>query len=248
MNWFKCRLVSLLTAIVIPVAFGNGNSLSMDKENTLKLDNSKTEDVAPELPAKDPEQAKTLRNHIKEIDAIAEEAGKLKDARTEKLCNDLKQSLEILAAFHENKDNQPAPSKPSSLFKDKTESGSARSLADAYQDYKQLDSKVNAIKMSIDSARRNTPEAKKQRKFQIAARQYQRKAQNAVERGKKTEAQYYMVCAKIMEEGAKNFQDASVEDDCRKQLNTARNKYLEKDSLESAARFRKRAASMRKIN
>lgn len=247
MFFLKFGLVTLSMMLFFSTAISSdkkrafGVSDSFGKSDTFKVDDNKEEKKVEEVLEKDPKQVKVLRKKIKELSQLAAQAKKFKDPETAKKCNDLKQSLIILADFHEGKEKKKqAPGKE--------DKAPAKTPEEANSDCKQLDKKIEKIKLKVTFARYKTPAGKRQRKFQHAARNYYRKAKNSSRRGKKTEAEYYTICGKILDNAARNYKDKKIEESCKKQLREARNKYLEKATLESADRFKKRAARMRSIN
>ena len=225
-------------------AFGKGKSDSFGKSDTFGNDKKESQKVE-EVLKKDPKKAKSLRKKSRELAKLAAQARRFKDAETAKKCSSLSQSLAILADFHEDKKEQD---KKNPKNKAKTEKKPSKTPEEANRDCKKVDQQIKQLRLKVSFARYKTPEGKKQRKFQLGARNYYRKAKNSVRRGRKSEAEYYTICGKILDNAAKNYKDKNIEESCKNQLREARNKYLEKSTLESAARFEKRANSMRKIN
>ena len=247
MFFLKFGLVTLSTLLFFSTAISSdkkdtfGGTDTFGKSDTFGSDDKKEEKKVEEVLEKDPKQVKALRKQIKELFQLEAQAKKFKDTETAKKCHDLKQSLIILADFHEGKqDKKQAPGKE--------KKAPSKTPEEANRDCKQLDQKIKKLKLKITFARYKTPAGKRQRKFQHAARNYYRKAKSSSRRGKKTEAEYYTICGKILDNAARNYKDKKIEESCKKQLREARNKYLEKATLESADRFKKRAARMRSIN
>lgn len=247
MLFSKFELVCLSLMLFATAAFSSdkndsfGGTDAFGKSDTFSSD--KKEEKTVEVLKKDPKKAKALRKKSKDLAKLATQARKFKDSETAKKCSELSQSLAILADFHEGKNgqNQKNP-------KDQKAPKPSKTPEEAYRDSKHADRKIKQLILKVNFARYKTPEGKRQRKFQFNARNYYRQARNSSRRGKKTEAEYYTVCGKIMDNAAKNYNDKKIEETSKKQLCEAKNKYLEKSTLESAARFKKRADSMRKIN
>jgi hypothetical protein len=94
----------------------------------------------------------------------------------------------------------------------------------------------------VESAKRNTPQAVKIRKFQFAAKNNLEAAEKAEKQGKKALAEYYRTCAKIKQNAADNYaKNPKIEETARQQVKKAVTKYNQDYSLETAARFRSRA-------
>jgi hypothetical protein len=204
-------------------------SLEFDASSTLDRSNMEKvvkagEKKIQELIKKDPKKAKILLAKAKSITQLLKEAKKFKDAKTAKTCGKLVNSLKTLAKFHENK------------------KVSDKKLYQAYNACKSIEKDLKQIKVRIAAAKRNTPQAKKIRKFQRSAKHYLRKAKTASAQGYKAKAEYYKTCAQIKKKmAAKPKTEAAG----KKQIKKANIKYHRDASKESAIRFRKRAAKSR---
>lgn len=209
-----------------------GKKLEFDSTTTLDSSNIKSfADImrkVKESIKKDPKTAEALKAKAKDITKLLNEAKKYEDPITAKECAKIIENIKTLAKFH-------ADAKVSD-----------KKLYKAYVDSKTLKNDIEQIKMRIASAKRNTPQAIKIRKFQIAAKNYSRKAKEAAKQGKKAKAQYYTTCAKIKQKAAETYaKNPKIETISKQQIRKAIAKYNHDYSLETAARFRKRAKECR---
>ncbi|MDD5726995.1 MAG: hypothetical protein PHV59_00385 [Victivallales bacterium] len=238
--------------LLFPLAMASGaagtpglhieNPLCGSSKETLKLDTSATfgqsDDNAPqtrkttqELIKKDPEQAKTLHAKAKIAAALTEEAKKLKDAETVKFGQLLADHLETVARFQEGGNV------------------AEKDLNAAYQDYRLAEDRIAQLKLRLDFAKRNTPEARKIREFGRAVANYRDRAEIAAKLCQYAEAEYYRTCARINAGLAQEYaRNPAAETAARTQLKKARLKYLQDSARESAGRFRQRAEEMRRVN
>jgi hypothetical protein len=212
---------------------GDKKSLEFDIDATFEnADKGKAEDIIKKLKEsikKDPETAKLLLAKANEFKKLSKEAKKYKDIATAKDCTKLSTSLKTLAKFHDGK------------------KVSDKKLYQAYNDCRHLEKNLKKIKLRIDSAKRNTPQAIKIRKFQYSAKYYLKKAKKAKKEGKKAKAEYYTLCAKIKKKAADTYaKKPKIELASKKQIKKAKAKYNHDLMKESAVRFRKRAAEYRK--
>ncbi len=208
--------------------------LEFDSESTFKDANKQsTADIAKKIKEtiqKDPKKAELLTAKIKEIQKLLKEAKKYKATGTVKACSKAAASLKILADFHNGK------------------KVSDKKLYDAYNNSKNIEKDIKKIKLRIESAKRNTPQAIKIRKFQFAAKNDLEEAEKAKKRGKKALAEYYKTCAEIKQNAAKNYaKNPKIEETSKQQIKKAIAKYNYDYSLETAARFRQRAKECRDI-
>ncbi len=177
---------------------------------------------------KDPKTAEALKAKAKDIAKLLKESKKYKDPTTAKECAKIIDNMKTLAKFH-------ADIKVSD-----------KKLYKAYIDSRTLKRDLKKIKMRIASAKRNTPQAIKIRKFQISAKNYLRKAKEAAKQGQKAKVQYYSTCAKIKQKAAKTYaKNPKIETISKKQIKKARAKYNHDSMKETADRFRKRAKECR---
>ena len=177
---------------------------------------------------KDPKTAEALKAKAKDVAKLLKESKKYKDSLTAKECAEIIDNIKTLVKFHTD-----AKVSDKKLYK-------------AYVESKTLKRDIKKIKMRIASAKRNTPQAIKIRKFQISAKNYLRKAKEAAKQGKKARAQYYSTCAKIKQKAAKNYaKNPKIEEISKQQIKKAIAKYNHDYALETAARFRKRAKKYR---
>ena len=209
-----------------------GKKLEFDSTTTLDSSNIKSfADIMKKVKEsikKDPKTAEALKAKAKDITNLLNEAKKYEDPITAKECAKIIENIKTLAKFH-------ADAKVSD-----------KKLYKAYVDSKTLKNDIEQIKMRIASAKRNTPQAIKIRKFQIAAKNYSRKAREAAKQGKKAKAQYYTTCAKIKQKAAETYaKNPKIETISKQQIRKAIAKYNHDYSLETAARFRKRAKECR---
>lgn len=187
-----------------------------------------TEGKIKELIKKDPKTAKLLLAKAKDMTKLLKEAKKYKDKRTAKTCEKLINALKTMAKFHDG------------------ENVSDKKLYEAYNDCKYIKKDFKQINIHIASAKQNTPQAKKIRKFQRSAKNYLGKAQKAAKKGHKTEAEYYTSCAKFKQKAAATYaKNPKIEAICKKQIKKAQIKYNQDSMKESAARFRKLAQKYR---
>ena len=199
-----------------------------DATNTLSGTNSKEKVVAdsPEkniksdIP-KDAKQVKALVPKIKDMAKLLVEAKKYKTASTVKLCKKIIAGLTTLTIYHEG-----------------TKEVTDKDLYKAYVACKYLKRDSARIKQTINLAKRNTPKAKKTRKFQRDAKSYLIKSKNAAKQGYKAKAEYYKTCAQIKKKVAENLKHEAAS---KKQLKKAKQKYNQDAAKEYAVRFRKRA-------
>jgi len=141
-----------------------GKKLEFDSSATFDSSNVKSfADIMKKVKEsikKDPKTAEALKAKAKDIAKLLNEAKKYKDPITAKECAKIIENIKTLAKFH-------ADAKVSD-----------KKLYKAYVDSKTLKNDIEQIKMRIASAKRNTPQAIKIRKFQISAKNYLRKAIN----------------------------------------------------------------------
>lgn len=177
---------------------------------------------------KDPKTAEALKAKAKDITKLLNESKKYKDTITAKECAKIINNIKTLAKFH-------ADIKVSD-----------KKLYKAYVDSKTLKRDLKKIKMRIASAKRNTPQSIKIRKFQISAKNYLRKAKEAAKQGKKAKTKYYNTCAKIKQKAAKTYaKNPKIETISKQQIKKAWTKYNHDSMKETANRFRKRAKEYR---
>jgi hypothetical protein len=204
-------------------------SLKFDADATLDYSNTNkvpeaVEKKIKELIKKDPKKAKVLLAKAKDVTQLLKEAQKFKDAKIAKACEKLVKSLETLAKYHDGKEV------------------SDKQLYQAYNDCKFIKKDIKQIEIRIAAAKRNTPQAKKIRKFQRSAKNYLSKAKTASTQGYKAKAEYYKTCAQIKKEMAAN---PKIEAAGKERLKKAKIKYNQDAAKESAIRFRKRAEESR---
>ena len=220
-----------------------------DPSTTLKVDGDTKEDFDPtttldrssnkeasksaeekikELIKQDPKTAKLLLAKAKDMTKLLKEAKKYKATRTAKTCAKIINALKIMAKFHNGK------------------KVSNKKLYQAYLNCKYIEKDIKQINIQITSAKRNTPLAKKIRKFQRSAKNYLKQAQRAAKKGNRAETAYYKTCAKFKQKAAAVYaKNPKIEAICKKQIKKAKIKYNHDSMKESAVRFRKLAKKYR---
>jgi len=227
-----------------------GKKLEFDSSTTLKTDgdkklefdssdtfkNADTQSTAEmikklkETIQKDPKKAELLTAKVKDIRKLMNEAEKYKDIDTQKACLKAVNCLKTLAAFHNGK------------------KVSDKKLYEAYNAGKTIENDIKKFKLRIESAKRNTPEAIKIRKYQFAAKDDLERAQKAEKQGKKALAEYYRTCAKVKQNTADNYaKNPKIEETGKEQIKKAIAKYNHDYALETAGRFRARAKKYRDL-
>lgn len=206
--------------------------LEFDSDSTFKNVNTQsTADMVKKIKEtiqKDPKEAELLTAKIKELKKLLSEAKKYKDFDTEKNCAKAVNSLNTLANFHNGKNVLD------------------KKLYEAYNDSRTIDKDIQKFKLRIESAKRNTPQAVKIRKFQFAAKNDLEAAEKAEKQGKKALAEYYRTCAKIKQNTADNYaKNPKIEETGKLQIKKAVVKYNHDYALETAGRFRERAKKYR---
>ena len=208
--------------------------LEFDSTNTFEnADTQSTADMIKKIKEtlkKDPKQAELLTAKLKDVKKLLSEAKKYKDIDTEKICARAASCLKTLVDFHNG------------------ESVPDKKLYQAYIYSKNIEKDIKKSKLRVESAKRNTPQAIKIRKFQFAAKNDLEKAKKAEMQGKKALAEYYKTCAGIRQNAAKNYaKNPKIEESSKQQIKKAIAKYNHDYALETAARFRERAKKYREL-
>jgi len=211
--------------------FKKDNKKSVEFDATTTLDRNKTEETSEavekkikELVPKDPKEAKKLLSKVSETQKLLKEAKKHEDTRSTKMCQKINAGLLTLISYHGGKEV------------------SDKKLYQAYVSCKNIEKDLERIKLNVAVAKRNTPKARKIRKFQRLAKNYLAKAQKAEKQGHKAKAAYYRSCANIKKSVAANLKK---EEASKEQIKKAMHKYNIDAAKEYAERFKKRAAKYR---
>lgn len=209
------------------------NSLDVVFEKIVKEIDKKTLKQAKQLEIilkKDPSKLKGLANQVKKLEKLAQDAKKLKDFKTVKLCSQLDSCLKTLIKLHQG--GKLSQSDLSKLSR-----------------YSFIGKDFEQIKKRVANGNRNTPQGQKILKFQRSAKNYLRKAKNAKNAGYKSKVEYYNACAEIKKELALKYAaNPKLEAVYKKQLRKLKVKYNQEYAQELAVRYLKRADAMRKQN
>lgn len=214
------------------------SSLKTDKNNSLNVVFEKkikktVQDKVRQVEIilrKDPAKLKGLANQVKKLEKLAQDAKKLRDFKTVKLCRQLDSCFKTLIKLHQGK--RLSPNDLSKLSR-----------------YGFISKDFEQIKKRVATANRNTPQGQNILKFKRAAENYLRKAKNAEVAGYKSKVEYYNACAEIKKELALKYADnPKIEAVYKKQLKKLKVKYNQEYAKELAVRYLKRAQTMRKQN
>lgn len=177
---------------------------------------------------KNPEKAKILQARAADVEKLIKAAEASKDPDTIKACTDFAENLKTMAAFYAG---QEVPN--DKLFK-------------AYNDCLDIEKEITRLKLRVNAAWSNTPEARKTREFQRSAVNDRNRAELAAQQGFKAKAEYYNTRARLKTQAVAAYaQDPQAEELCNAGLKAAWEKYQMDDAQESAARFRERAKAAR---